>query len=84
MYSPYSASPQPNRCFVGGNVITSRINSVSNTPRSRNRYSPIQRRLGNPYPFLIFVSFFALIDFCFFFHMYCRVNFCPRFFYFHN
>ncbi|TYJ23963.1 hypothetical protein E1A91_A08G228700v1, partial [Gossypium mustelinum] len=35
--------------------------------------TPLQHRFENPYPFLIFVSFFALIDFCFFFHRYCSV-----------
>ncbi|KAG4116377.1 hypothetical protein ERO13_D12G165832v2 [Gossypium hirsutum] len=55
----YAAGPQPNRRLVTRNAITSRIHSVPNTPTSRNSHSPIQRRLGIPYTFLIFVSFFC-------------------------
>ncbi|TYG41674.1 hypothetical protein ES288_D12G194400v1 [Gossypium darwinii] len=58
-FPPYAAGPQPNRRLVTRNAITSRIHSVPNTPTSRNSHSPIQRRLGIPYTFLIFVSFFC-------------------------
>ncbi|KAG4155235.1 hypothetical protein ERO13_D03G098751v2 [Gossypium hirsutum] len=62
---PYFAGPPPNRRLVGCNVITARISSVRITPIGCNSHSPIQR-------FLFFIPFSALIDFCFFFHRYCR------------
>ncbi|KAB2035600.1 hypothetical protein ES319_D04G163600v1 [Gossypium barbadense] len=45
--------------MVTRNAITSRIHSIPNTPTSRNRHSPVQRRLGITYLFVIFVSFFC-------------------------
>ncbi|TYH80333.1 hypothetical protein ES332_D03G125100v1 [Gossypium tomentosum] len=56
---PYFAGPPPNRRLVGCNVITARISSVRITPIGCNSHSPIQRRLGIPYPFLIFYSIFC-------------------------
>ncbi|TYI20375.1 hypothetical protein ES332_A07G233400v1, partial [Gossypium tomentosum] len=60
-------------CLVGCIPITSQICSFPNTHGPVIANTPLQHRLENPYPFLIFVSFFALIDFCFFFHRYCSV-----------
>ncbi|XP_016673044.1 uncharacterized protein [Gossypium hirsutum] len=60
-------------CLVGCIPITSQICSFPNTPGPVIANTPLQHRFENPYPFLIFVSFFALIDFCFFFHRYCSV-----------
>ncbi|TYG50010.1 hypothetical protein ES288_D10G141400v1 [Gossypium darwinii] len=72
MHSPYYAGPPPNGRSVDCNAITGRISSVPITPIGCNRLPHIQRRLGIPYRFLFSITYSALIDFCFFFHRYCK------------
>ncbi|MFQ6661475.1 hypothetical protein Gotur_029625 [Gossypium turneri] len=70
------------RCLVGCISITSQICSFPNTPGPIISIPPIQRRLENPYPFLIFVSFFCPHRFLLL--LLSVLQICPHFFCFHN
>ncbi|XP_052487815.1 uncharacterized protein LOC105782654 [Gossypium raimondii] len=69
-------------CLVGCITITSQICSFPNTPGPVIAIPPIQRRLENPYPFLIFVSFFCPHRFLLLLSSALQIY--PHFFCFHN
>ncbi|KAG4141927.1 hypothetical protein ERO13_D06G103550v2 [Gossypium hirsutum] len=69
-------------CLVGCITITSQIRSFPNTPGPVIAIPPIQRRLENPYPFLIFVSFFFPHRFLLLLPPALQIY--PHFFCFHN
>ncbi|KAG4138537.1 hypothetical protein ERO13_D07G140125v2 [Gossypium hirsutum] len=75
-------NPQLICCLVGCITITSQIYSFPNTPGPVIAILPIQRRLENPYPFLIFVSFFCPHRFLFLLPSALQIY--PHFFCFHN
>ncbi|XP_052489003.1 uncharacterized protein LOC105801826 [Gossypium raimondii] len=75
-------NPHLIRCLVGCIAITSQICSLPNTPGPVIGIPPIQRRLENPYPFLIFVSFFCPHRFLLLLPSVLQI--CPHFFCFHN
>ncbi|TYG61586.1 hypothetical protein ES288_D07G160700v1 [Gossypium darwinii] len=69
-------------CLVGCITITSQIYSFPNTPGPVIAILPIQHRLENPYPFLIFVSFFCPHRFLLLLPSAFQIY--PHFFCFHN
>ncbi|KAG4112249.1 hypothetical protein ERO13_D13G151800v2 [Gossypium hirsutum] len=58
-FPPNSGGPPPNGSLVDCNNITTRFSSAPIIPIGCNSHSPLQRRLGIPFPFLIFYSIFC-------------------------